>query len=241
MEIFPAIDLSGGRVVRLTKGDYQQMTVYDTDPVEAALGFQRTGAKYLHVVDLDGAKDGTTANFEAISRIVQATELFVEVGGGIRDEERIKKYLSLGVGRVILGTVAVKNFPFVQEMAAKYGDKIVVGVDARGGKVAISGWLEETELETADFCRKCHAAGVQTVIVTDIEKDGTLGGTNLELYRELVQIPGLQVVASGGVSFPEEIDALAEIGVAGIIIGKALYSGTLDLADCLMRAKGETK
>lgn len=237
MEIFPAIDLSGGKVVRLTKGDYQQMTVYDTEPLVAALKFQQTGAKFLHVVDLDGAKDGTTANFEAVRQIVEGTELFVEVGGGIRDEERIKKYLDLGVGRVILGTVAVKNFAFVQDMAAKYGEKIVVGVDAKDGLVAVSGWLEATELETEDFCRKLSEAGVKTVIVTDIDKDGTLGGTNLQLYQRLVQIPGLSVVASGGVTFAEEINRLAEIGVAGVIVGKALYSGRLDLADCLQRAR----
>lgn len=239
MEIFPAIDLSGGQVVRLTQGDYQQMQVYGDDPLAAAQEFERQGARYLHVVDLDGAKEGTLANFEAIARIVQGCGLKVEVGGGIRTEERIRKYLELGVWRVILGTVAVRNFAFVEKMAAKYPGRIVVGIDARKGRVAVAGWLEETQLETADFCRRCRDAGVQTVIVTDIEKDGALGGTNLQLYQELCRIEGLQIVASGGVSFAEELPALAASGVAGVIIGKALYSGRLSLPECLAMAAGQ--
>lgn len=238
MKIFPAIDLSGGQVVRLTKGDYDQMTVYGEDPAAAARDFAAAGAEYLHVVDLDGAKDGSAANFAAVAAIVAAADLFVEVGGGIRTEERIRQYLELGVGRVILGTVAVRNFGFVQEMAAKYGDKIAVGVDARGGRVAINGWLEETELECEEFCRRLAAAGVRTVIVTDIERDGVLQGANIPLYQRLVEIAGLRIIASGGVSFPEEIDRLAAVNVDGVIIGKALYAGKLDLVDCLRRAEG---
>ena len=238
MEIFPAIDLSGGKVVRLTQGDYQKMEVYGDDPLAVAQEFARQGAKYLHVVDLDGAKDGTLANFAAVETIVQNCGLQVEVGGGIRTEERIQKYLALGVWRVILGTVAVRDFAFVERMAAKYPGQIVVGIDARAGRVAVSGWLEETQLETAEFCQRCRDAGVSTVIVTDIEKDGTLHGTNLQLYRELTQIDGLQVVASGGVSFAHELPVLAEIGVAGVIIGKALYSGRLQLPECLALAGG---
>ncbi len=237
MEIFPAIDLSGGKVVRLTRGDYNQMTVYNDDPAGAAREFAAAGARFLHVVDLDGAKEGTAANFAAIQAITEAADMFVEVGGGIRDEARIKKYLDLGVGRVILGTAAVKNFPFTEAMAAKYGDKIAVGVDAREGRVAVSGWLEETELDCEDFCRKLCAAGVQTVIVTDIARDGALSGTNLALYQRLANIAGLNVVASGGVSYPAEITKLAALGVAGVIIGKALYAGKLDLAECLQLAK----
>lgn len=237
MEIFPAIDLSGGQVVRLTKGDYNQMEVYGDNPAAVAQDFERQGARYLHVVDLDGAKDGTLANFAAVAEIVCSCGLRVEVGGGIRTEERIQKYLELGVWRVILGTVAVRDFAFVQRMAAKYPEQIVVGIDARDGRVAVSGWLEETELLAQDFCRQCLEAGVRTVIVTDIDKDGVLGGTNLQLYRELTRIDGLQVVASGGVSFAEELPELAEIGVAGVIIGKALYSGRLSLPDCLAQAR----
>lgn len=233
MEIFPAIDLSGGRVVRLTKGDYGQMTVYNDDPAAVAREFREAGAKNLHVVDLDGAKDGTTANQTAVRRILEAVDMFVEVGGGIRDEERIRQYLDLGAGRVILGTVAARNPEFLREMVAKYGEKIAVGIDARNGKVAVAGWLEETELETAEFCRFCRDIGVKTAIVTDIEKDGALGGTNLELYRELAKIEGLDIIASGGVSSLVELDVLAESGAAGAIIGKALYNGELNLAECL--------
>lgn len=237
MEIFPAIDLSGGKVVRLTRGDYDQMTVYGDDPAAVAAEFWRAGARNLHVVDLDGAKDGTTANQQAVRQILAAVDMFVEVGGGIRNEERIRQYLDLGAGRVILGTVAAKDPEFLREMAAKYGDKIAVGIDARGGRVAVSGWLEETELETAEFCRFCRDIGVRTAIVTDIDKDGVLGGANLDLYRELTAIEGLDIIASGGVSSQSDLDALAAAGVAGAIIGKALYNGNLDLAECLAGAE----
>ena len=237
MEIFPAIDLSGGKVVRLTRGDYDQMTVYGDDPAAVAAEFWRAGARNLHVVDLDGAKDGTTANQQAVRQILAAVDMFVEVGGGIRNEERIRQYLDLGAGRVILGTVAAKDPEFLREMAAKYGDKIAVGIDARGGRVAVSGWLEETGLETAEFCRFCRDIGVRTAIVTDIDKDGVLGGANVELYRELTAIEGLDIIASGGVSSQSDLDALAAAGVAGAIIGKALYNGNLDLAECLAGAE----
>ena len=237
MEIFPAIDLSGGKVVRLTKGDYDRMTVYGDDPAAVAAEFWRAGARNLHVVDLDGAKDGTMANQQAVRQILAAVDMFVEVGGGIRNEERIRQYLDLGAGRVILGTVAAKDPEFLREMAAKYGDKIAVGIDARGGRVAVSGWLEETELETAEFCRFCRDIGVKTAIVTDIDKDGVLGGANVELYRELTAIEGLDIIASGGVSSRKDLDELAAAGVAGAIIGKALYNGNLDLAECLAGAE----
>lgn len=238
MEIYPAIDLMGGRAVRLTQGDYELMTVYDSDPVARAQAFAAAGARYLHAVDLDGAKNGQTANLATIRQLVEDGSLKVEVGGGIRDEERIRAYLEMGVWRVILGTVAVKNPAFVRDMAEKYGEKIVVGVDARDGRVAVNGWLEKTELATIDFCRELAAVGVKTVIVTDIARDGLLAGTNLDLYRELVKIPGLDVVASGGVTYPDEINKLAQIGVAGVVVGKALYTGRLDLADIIARAGG---
>lgn len=241
MEIFPAIDLSGGQAVRLTQGDYQQMTVYNADPLAQAAEFARAGAKYLHVVDLDGAKAGETSNFAAVRALAEQSGLKLEVGGGIRDEQRIKKYLELGVWRVILGTAAVKDPEFVRAMAAKYGERVVVGVDAKEGLVAVNGWLEQTQLKTADFCRELYAAGVQTVIVTDIARDGVLAGANLPLYQELTAIKGLNIVASGGVSFAEEIDKLAAIGVAGVIVGKALYTGKLALAELLRRAKGAVR
>ena len=211
MQIYPAIDLSGGQVVRLYQGDYDRMTVYGSDPCAVAREFIAAGAKFLHVVDLDGAKDGTTANFETIRRIVQATGLKVEVGGGIRTEERIRRYLELGVERCILGTIAVKDFDFTARMAQKYGDRIAVGVDARDGYVAINGWKELSEENGIEFCKRLRDAGVKAVIYTDISRDGAEKGTNLELYRELAKIEGLDITASGGVSSLEELKELQAI------------------------------
>ena len=233
MQIFPAIDLSGGQVVRLYQGDYDKMTVYGADPCAVAREFMAAGAKYLHVVDLDGAKDGTLANFESIAALAKQGGLYIEVGGGIRTEERIQKYLELGVSRCILGTIAVKNFDFTARMAKKYGDKIAVGVDARDGYVAVSGWLETSKEKGVDFCRRLRDAGVQTVIYTDISRDGAEQGTNLELYRELAGIEGLNITASGGVSSIEELKELQTIGTHAAILGMALYTGRLDLADVI--------
>jgi len=237
MQIFPAIDIKDGKVVRLLRGDYDRVTRYEMTPVQAAADFRARGASCLHVVDLDGAKDGALSNFDAISRVAASTDLFVEVGGGIRDEKRIERYLSLGVGRVILGTAAVNNFAFLTEMVKKYGDRIALGVDARDGKVAVGGWLTVTELDGLEFCRRARDAGVKTVIYTDIARDGALSGTNLELYRELVTIPELDIVASGGISALEEIRALRDMGAAGAIVGKAIYSGTLELSAVLREAR----
>ena len=233
MQIFPAIDLSGGQVVRLYQGDYDKMTVYGADPCAVARDFIAAGAKYLHVVDLDGAKDGTLANFDSIAALAKQGGLYIEVGGGIRTEERIQKYLDLGVSRCILGTIAVKDFDFTARMAKKYGDKIAVGVDARDGYVAVSGWLETSREKGVDFCRRLRDAGVQTVIYTDISRDGAEQGTNLELYRELAGIEGLNITASGGVSSIEELKELQTIGTHAAILGKALYTGRLDLAEVI--------
>ena len=233
MQIFPAIDLSGGQVVRLYQGDYDKMTVYGADPCAVARDFMAAGARYLHVVDLDGAKDGTLANFESIAALAKQGGLYIEVGGGIRTEERIQKYLELGVSRCILGTIAVKDFDFTARMAKKYGGKIAVGVDAREGYVAVSGWLETSREKGVDFCRRLRDAGVQTVIYTDISRDGAEQGTNLELYRELAGIEGLNITASGGVSSIEELKELQTIGTHAAILGKALYTGRLDLADVI--------
>lgn len=240
MKIFPAIDLRDGKAVRLFQGDYDQMTVYNDNPVEVAKRFREMGAEYLHVVDLDGAKDGRLVNFETIKAIVEAEGLFVEVGGGIRDEERIRQYLDLGVGRVILGTVAVTNLPFLKEMVMKYGDKIAVGVDVKDGFVAINGWKEVTDIPGFDFCEQLRDIGVGTVIYTDISRDGGLQGTNMEAYERLSKIEGLQIVASGGISFLPEIEALAGKADAAIL-GKAIYTGALDLAEAigLARQSGE--
>lgn len=229
MQIFPAIDLRGGQVVRLYQGDYDKMTVYGADPCAVARDFTAAGAKYLHVVDLDGAKDGTLANFESIAAIARQGRLYIEVGGGIRTEERIRQYLELGVSRCILGTIAIKDFNFTVRMAQKYGNQIAVGVDARDGYVAINGWKELSDERGVDFCRRLADAGVGTVIYTDISRDGAEQGTNLELYRELARIKGLRVTASGGVSSLEELKELRHIGTHAAILGKALYTGRLDL------------
>ncbi len=228
MKIFPAIDLRDGKVVRLFQGDYDQMTVYSEDPAEVARGFKAKGADNLHLVDLDGAKDGKLVNFETIRTITQQVDMFVEVGGGIRDEERIRQYLDVGVGRVILGTVAVKEPAFLEEMVEKYGEKIAVGVDARDGYVAVNGWKEITDKKGIEFCEYLRDIGVKTVIYTDISRDGGLQGTNMEVYRQLRKIEGLDIVASGGISFEEEITALRDV-VSAAILGKAVYSGKLDL------------
>ena len=236
MKIFPAIDLRNGKAVRLFQGDYDQMTVYSDDPADVAEGFKVCGAENIHLVDLDGAKDGELVNFETIKKITGRVNMFTEVGGGIRDEARIKQYLDLGVGRVILGTVAVKDPDFLEKMVARYGEKIAVGVDVKDEYVAINGWKEVTDKKGFDFCKWLRDIGVKTVIYTDISRDGSLKGTNIEAYKRLREIEGLDIVASGGISFEEEITALKDL-VSGAILGKALYSGALDLSRAIKLAE----
>ena len=238
MQIFPATDILGGKVVRLTKGDYANVKIYADSPAEMAKEFIKAGATNLHMVDLDGAKDGTPVNFDAIKEAAKIKDLFIEVGGGIRDMKRIEDYLSLGVKRVILGTAAVRNYPFVEEAVKKYGDAIAVGVDAKDGLVAVNGWLETTTVNSVEFCKKLRDSGVATVIYTDISKDGMLSGTNLEIYKELSEIKGLDIVASGGITFIDEIKTLADMGIYGAIVGKAVYEGKLDLKEVLEAAGG---
>ena len=235
MKLYPAIDLRGGQAVRLYQGDYDQMTVYNADPVAQAQAFLDAGARYLHVVDLDGAKDDTTANLETIAAIAALGGLFIEVGGGIRDEARIRRYLDLGVGRCILGTVAVKDFGFTARMAQRYGVRIAVGVDMKDGFVAVNGWREVTPEPGVAFCRRCAAAGVRAVIATDISRDGTLQGTNLDLYRELLTIPGLEITASGGIARMQELAELQAMGCHAAILGKSIYTGAIDLAEAVRR------
>ena len=235
MKLFPAIDLRGGQAVRLYQGDYDQMTVYNPDTADQARAFAAAGAKYLHVVDLDGAKDDTTANLPAIARIAAESDLYIEVGGGIRDEERIRRYLDLGVSRCILGTVAVRDFDFTARMAQKYGDKIAVGVDMKNGLVAVAGWKEVTPEPGVAFCRRLAEAGVKAVIATDISRDGTMQGTNMDLYRELLTIPGLEITASGGIAKMEELDTLQAMGCHAAILGKSVYTGAIDLAEAVRR------
>ena len=238
MKLYPAIDLRGGQAVRLYQGDYDQMTVYNPDPVAQAKAFAAARAKYLHVVDLDGAKDGLAVNFSTIQSITAAGDLFVEVGGGIRDQQRIEDYLALGVGRCILGTVAVRDFDFTARMARTYGDKIVVGVDMKDGYVAVSGWKELTPEPGLDFCRRCADAGVKALIVTDISRDGTMQGTNMQLYRDLLTIPGVEITASGGIARMEELDELQAMGCHAAILGKSIYTGAIDLAQAVARFEG---
>ncbi len=235
MKLYPAIDLRGGQAVRLYQGDYDQMTVYNADPVAQAQAFLDAGARYLHVVDLDGARDDTTANLETIAAIAALGGLFIEVGGGIRDEARIRRYLDLGVGRCILGTVAVKDFDFTARMAQRYGARIAVGVDMKDGCIAVNGWREVTPEPGVAFCRRCAAAGVRAVIATDISRDGTLQGTNLDLYRELLTIPGLEVTASGGIARMQELAELQAMGCHAAILGKSIYTGAIDLAEAVRR------
>jgi len=237
MYLFPAIDLIGGQAVRLVKGDYSQKTVYSNSPTEVAKSFYEAGAEYLHVVDLDGAKSGNTDNISVIADIIKESGLKVEVGGGIRSEEVIKKYIDAGVYRVILGTVAVTDPYFCREMTKKYGDKIAVGVDIKDGYVAIKGWTETAEKTCFEFCKELEDMGVKTVICTDISKDGLLSGTNLELYKELQGKFNIDFTASGGVSTLDDVKALMEIGVYGAILGKALYTGNIDLKEAITLTK----
>ena len=235
MIIFPAIDLRDGKVVRLHQGDYDQMTVYSEDPLAVARTFKEAGATHLHVVDLDGARGGNPENYKMVERLIQSSGLEVQVGGGIRTQERIETYLNLGAKRVILGTAAVTDPNFLKEMVGLFGDAIAVGVDVKDGLAAINGWEKTTELNGVDFCRSLAEIGVKTVIYTDIAKDGGMQGTNMEAYKELSQLPGLNIIASGGISFEEEIVELKDL-VYGAILGKALYGGILDLANCIRLA-----
>lgn len=237
MNIFPAIDLYDKKAVRLFKGDYSQMTVYSERPWEIADDFVSCGAKFIHMVDLEGAKDGTTPNISVIEKIRRNTDLFIEVGGGIRNIETVEKYISIGVDRVILGTAAVTDEAFLTDAVNKYGEKIAVGVDIKDGFVAIRGWTEKSEYNCFDFCKKMSKIGVKTIICTDISKDGAMMGTNHELYKELSKRFSVQIIASGGVSSIDDIKRLSEIPVYGAIIGKAYYIGAIDLKEAIEVAK----
>ena len=237
MNIFPAIDLYEGKAVRLFKGNYAEMTVYSDNPVEIALDFKKSGAKFMHVVDLEGAKTGETPNLETIKKLVSATDMFVEVGGGIRSLEVIEKYVNAGVGRVILGTAALTDRAFLSEALKKYGEKIAVGVDIRDGYVAIKGWTEKSETKAIDFCRELEALGVSTIISTDISKDGAMQGANHELYKTLSDELGIQIIASGGVSSIEDVKRLRQMDIYGAIIGKAYYTKAILLSEAIEVAK----
>lgn len=237
MIIYPAIDLFDGKAVRLYKGDYNQMTVYSDNPAEISEDFKKCGATHIHIVDLEGAKGGTTPNFQTVIKIKKTSGLFCEVGGGIRDINTIEKYVSAGVDRVILGTAAVTSEGFVEKAVEKYGEKIAVGIDIKDGFVAIKGWTQKSDLTPFEFCEEMQNAGVKTLICTDISKDGAMKGTNHALYSNLMERFSMQIIASGGVSSIDDIKRLAQKNVYGAIIGKAYYTGDIDLKTAVEVAK----
>ncbi|MDO4488700.1 MAG: 1-(5-phosphoribosyl)-5-[(5-phosphoribosylamino)methylideneamino]imidazole-4-carboxamide isomerase [Eubacteriales bacterium] len=233
MLLFPAIDLYEQKVVRLVKGDYRQMTVYSDDPVKTAREIYEKGGRWLHAVDLEGAKDGTTPNFDVVRGICTETGLNVEIGGGIRSSETIERYLSAGVNRVILGTAAVNNEEWLSEVLRDFGERIAVGVDAKDGRVAVKGWLEVLDVDMFDFIGRLEKMGLKTAIVTDISKDGAMKGTNLELYRRLSSFTKVNITASGGISTYDDLRALKEMDIYGAILGKAMYTGAIELTKAL--------
>ena len=233
MIVLPAIDLRGGKAVRLLRGEYDNMTVYGEDPVAVAASFAEAGAKNLHVVDLDGALSGNTDNIDMIKSIIAETKMSVEVGGGIRNEERIYNYLSMGAERVILGTVAAENPAFAEEMVKKYGAHIAMGADVKDGEIATHGWTKKTGTSIHTFMKMMEDMGVATVICTDVSRDGALMGTNMELYRELSEKYSVGIIASGGITTADEVFELARMRVFGAILGKAIYNGNIDLREAI--------
>ena len=236
MLIFPAIDLVGGKAVRLYKGDYNQMTVYDDDPLDTARRFEAAGATHLHMVDLEGARDGGTPNFDTVKRVVENTGLFVEIGGGIRDMAVIEKYMDAGVKRVILGTAAIVDEGFTRDALRRFGNVIALGADVKDGEVAIRGWLELSGMTLDAFCEKYQAMGAETLICTDVSRDGAMVGANRALYADLQRKYRMDIVASGGVSSMEDVRALAALELYGAIIGKACYTGAIDLEKAIEEA-----
>lgn len=237
MIIFPAIDLLDRKAVRLLKGDYSQVTVYSDSPVEVAEKIKMLGATHLHMVDLDGAKYGTTPNMDIVAEVVEKTGLFIEIGGGIRNMDTVKKYIDAGVSRVILGTAAICDENFLKEAVNAYGGKIAVGADVKDGKIAVKGWLEKSDVTLDEFFMKMQKLAVKNIICTDISRDGAMRGTNLELYRELSAKYTLDITASGGVSSIDDVKALAAMNLYGAIIGKAYYTGAVDLSEAIGVAK----
>lgn len=237
MLILPAIDLYEGKAVRLYKGDYDRMTVYSENPTEVALDFKEKGAQWIHLVDLEGAKSGDTPNFETVCAIKKSSGLCCEIGGGIRSLAVIRRYLDAGIDRVILGTATVTEPGFAEAAVKEYGEKIAVGIDIKDGFVAIKGWTEKSSLEAMDFCAQMEQLGIRTLICTDISRDGAMQGTNHALYRELSERFGMQIVASGGVSSMEDVERLRRLEIYGAIVGKAYYTGAIDLRQAIEVAK----
>ena len=236
MNIFPAIDLFEGKAVRLFKGDYNQMTVYCEEPEKVAVYFKECGAEYIHLVDLEGAKSGETPNFETVKRIIEASGLKAEIGGGIRSEEVIEKYINAGAFRVILGTAAATDPEFLERVSKKYGEKIAVGCDLKDGFVATKGWTETTLESGEEFFARVEKLGIKTVICTDISRDGAMKGTNLELYKELSSKFNIDIIASGGVTDMNDVEKLAEMDIYGAILGKAIYTGNIHFKSAIKAA-----
>ena len=237
MLIYPAIDLYGGKAVRLYKGDYAQMTVYSDDPISVAADFVAQGANQMHIVDLQGAKTGETPNFDTICAIKKATNAFCQVGGGIRSMDVIRRYLDAGIDRVILGTAAVTTPGFVEEAVNQFGSRIAVGIDIKDGCVAIKGWTENSGLDAFSFVKKMDTIGVKTLICTDISKDGAMEGANHSLYKQLGKAVSMDIIASGGVSSMADVCQLTKMGIHGAIIGKAYYTGAINLKTAVEAAK----
>jgi phosphoribosylformimino-5-aminoimidazole carboxamide ribotide isomerase len=237
MIIYPAIDLRDGKAVRLVEGDFARETVFDANPVDAALRWQNEGAEWLHVVDLDGARTGSTSNAEAIAAIRSAVQIPIELGGGVRSQEVAERYFTMGIDRVILGTAAVENPELVESLVATWGARVAVGLDARDGKLALSGWLEQSEQNAIDHALTLRQSGVESFIITDIRKDGKLQGPNLELLEQAQFALQSGVIASGGISTIHDVQAVAAIGVDGAIIGRALYDGRISLAEAIATAR----
>lgn len=237
MIILPAIDLLGRKAVRLLKGDYNQVTVYSDSPLEVAEKFKSLGATHIHMVDLDGAKYGTAPNMDIVAEVAEKTGLFIEIGGGIRSMETVKKYIDAGISRVILGTAAICDEDFLKEAVKAYGEKIAVGADVKDGKIAVKGWLEQSDVTLDEFFLKMQDLGVKNIICTDISRDGAMRGTNLDLYRELSAKYSLDITASGGVSSIEDVKRLREMNLYGAIIGKAYYTGAVDLEEAIEVAR----
>ena len=234
MELIPAIDLIDGKCVRLYQGDYSQETVYADDPVQVALRWESLGASRIHIVDLDGARSGNPDNLDVVKRIVNAVEVPVQMGGGVRSLDSARRILDTGVHRVMLGTVAVRNPQIVHDACAQFGsDAVVVAVDSKDGQVAVSGWTSASEIQATDLVASMVEAGVQTFLCTDISKDGTLTGPNYDLMRDLVGVAGEGVIAAGGIASIQHLQHLADIGVGAAVIGKALYTADIDLHEAL--------
>ena len=233
MKLFPAIDIKDKNAVRLSQGDFNQQKIYHNNPLEVAQKFQAAGSEWLHLVDLDGAKDGVSENVKITREIISQTDLRVQLGGGIRTAQDVKEWIEAGLDRVIIGSAAVGNLDLIAELVKKYGEKICIGVDTKNGKVATHGWLTDSGIDSFEFCQQLEKIGIQTVVYTDIAKDGMMQGPNFEAYEKLTKETDLQIIASGGVSSLKDLERLSEIEIYGAILGKSLYEGAFTLEEAI--------